>query len=297
MPEQITNLPQEDSNYGLVVDSEPCVDEELEAECEHLDNLLVGYDSILSREVLDAGSVTGSEQYTLTTLRLHGVSGMEALDGLKNAAKVVYETIMATLGKIKDFFFGDGKKNAEEAENRADEALENLAKLDGNIPLPDNAGVLEEDKYMNKVKQDEKLAKLLSDHPNLKTVYDKLTTSISRIKNSKTVANIGAAYQVVITDTKAALAAVQRELNTAVSDAEKAAKVVQNPKEVKPDDPAEIKQSIKEEHKQHTAEAKEKTAAAQMLGSAQTKLTSLLNTVSNGISSIGSSKPKSAFKG
>lgn len=302
MTDTVTNLPGQNADQGAdyslpVCEDTPVEETEMEADVEHLDNLLVGYDSILSHETLDAGSVTGVEQYTLTTLRLRGVDGMEALDGLKAAAAAVYEMIMATLKKIKDFFTGEGKKSADDAEKRADESLEALAKLDGNAPIPEGSGVLDEDKYMGKVKENDKLNQMLTEHPKIKSVYEKLTGSISRIKNSKTVANIGAAYQAVIADAKSALDAVQGELTTAVNEAEKAAKLVQNPKEVKPEDPAEIKQSVKEEQKQNTAEAKAKTAAAQLLGSAQTKLTSLLNTISNGIGSIGTSKPKSEFKG
>lgn len=302
MTERMTDLPGQgdagDKEWDLCeCDSVP-LEEELESSFNHLEAVLGGYEDILSREVLDMGSVTGAEQYTLTTLSLHGVSGNEALsDQLKNAAKVVYDTIMATLKKIKDFFTGEGKKSADDAEKRADESLEALAKLDGNGPIPEGAGVLNEDKYMNKVKENAGLAKLFASHPKIKTAYEKLEGSISRIKNSKTIANIGAAYQGAIADTKSAMKTVQSELSTALAEAEKAAKDVQNPKEAKADDPSEIKQSVKEEQKQKTAVAKEKTSAAQLLGSAQTKLTSLLNTISNGISSVGTAKPKSEFKG
>lgn len=107
---------------------------------EHEGEMLTGYDDLV--ECVEKGEpLTPDATYTYSVLKLHAqdegvtVSGQEGfLDSIKRGASKVYEWIKALIKAIKEWLFGDKKKDYDEAKKSIEkdgDLVEEVKKLGG----------------------------------------------------------------------------------------------------------------------------------------------------------------------
>lgn len=269
-----------------------------ESDIDHVVDILDGYSSVLSKEQLDFAAMSGTEAYGMTVLKLHGFQGSESwVDTLKSSGEAAYKAIIETLRKIKEFFFGDGKKAAEEADKKAVESLETLSKLDMNAPIKEDTKLTNPLSYFKGLGESVELENLMKKYPTLETAIENCKAATSRIANAKTVGQLGAVYTEMRKKASDASKAVTTALEQAVKEAEAAAEKMRKGPSVSEDAGSEIQQAAKAEQKETVDTAKEETKNTKLLGSIRTKITGMLNTISNSANSVKPETKESEFKG
>lgn len=291
-----------DSN---VVDDEltefPVIDSQVacpEGDIDHVVQVLDGYSSLLNKEQLDFAAMSGAEAYGLTVLKLHGFQGSESwVDTLKSSAEAAYKAIIETLKNIKEFFFGDGKKLAEEADKKAVESLESLSKLDMEAPIKEESKLTNPLTYFKGVGESVELENLMKKYPALETALENCKAATSRIANAKTVGQLGAVYSEMRKKASEASKTITQVLEQSVKQAETAAEKMRKGPSVTEDATSEIQQAAKAEQKEAVDTAKEETKGTKLLGSIRTKVTAMLNAISNNANSVKPETKESEFKG
>ncbi|UOX39599.1 hypothetical protein [Aeromonas phage ZPAH34] len=269
-----------------------------ESDIDHVVDILDGYSGVLSKEQLDFAAMSGTEAYGMTVLKLHGFQGSESwVDTLKSSGEAAYKAIIETLRKIKEFFFGDGKKVAEEADKKAVESLEALSKLDMNAPIKEETKLTNPLSYFKGLGESVELENLMKKYPTLETAIENCKAATSRIANAKTVGQLGAVYTEMRKKASDASKAVTTALEQAVKEAETAAEKMRKGPSVSDDVTNEIQQAAKAEQKETVDTAKEETKNTKLLGSIRTKITGMLNAISNNANSVKPETKESEFKG
>lgn len=305
----VTNLnTPEDENVLAVCSDETCPSiedepniydpypqEKMDEDVDHVVRILDGMGELLSDD--RSGELTGNEKYALSCLRLYGYSGNEGLkDDMKKAGEAAYKSIIEILKKIKDFFTGEGRAALEAGEESAKNGLEILAKSDKAKPVAENS------KFVNVEALKKKLlvkgiSEVLTTDKNLETLHSGILSNIERLKNAKTVANVGAVYQLVVNDAAKLGDAIQRKGRDVVAAAERKANEIRNVKDVTDTSDNEAKQGVKGEQKAGIDGAKADAAVARGYAVLQRAITGLFGTISANSTALAGAKVDSNFKG
>lgn len=296
----VTTLPQEHEDQDCPVVCAEGWTDRFEEELEHAETVLTGYSNMLSADELEYAALAGVEAYSYATLSLYGYSGMESwVENMKKGAEAAYKAIIETLKKIKEFFMGDGKRQADEASKKAEEAVNALAELDGNAPIPDEAKSRNPLSYFKGVQESVDLEELYAKHPTVKSALEKIEASVSRVKNAEVVSQMGAVYQDIRKQASAAAEVIGGVISKALRDGEAAANKMRkvDVSSNAESSPPEVQAAKKEEHKANVDEAKEQTKQSRLLASLRTKVVSTLNSLSSVAGSIKGEAKESEFKG
>lgn len=264
-------------------------------EAQHMEDVLTGYADLLSRDEVNELSVSGNEAYALSVLRIYGMESWT--ESIKKGAEAAYKAIVETLKKIKDFFFGDGEKRVEEADSKAGESVKAMAALDMNAPLQEESKAKNPLTFFKGLQESAELEKVFEKYPSVKTAMDKISASVGRVKDSETVGQLGAVYQDMRKSAAAAGTAISGSLRKALTEAEKKANAMRNPKTLPEDATAEMKAAAKEEHQAVVTDAREDTKETRVLAGLQNRIVSMLNAIGSSASSIKGEKKESEFKG
>lgn len=271
---------------------------DVDDQVDHMVAVLDGYGSMLTKEEIEYASLTGNEAYAYSVLQLHGFSGSESwVDTMKQSAETAYKAIIETLRTIKEFFFGDGKKAVEEADKKAVESLESLAKLDMNAPIKEESKLTNPLTYFKNPGESVELENLYAKYPAVKEALEKVQGATSRIANAKAVGQLGAVYQEMRKKASEASGAITKALESALKSAEDAANEMKAGPKAQEDATNEIKQAAKEQQKENVDTAKEETRYSKALGSLRNKITTMLNAISNNANSVKGETKESEFKG
>ena len=292
-----TLIPEHTDEICESIEVSPELPVTLVNELDHVEEVLDGYSQLLSHDVMEHANLQGSESYAMTVLKLRGYEGCESwMETLKKSAEAAYKAIIETLSSIKEFFFGEGEKQVQAADEKAQESVEALAELDKSAPIKDGK-VKEPTSYFKGLGESVEIQKLLDEHPSLKQAIDKISQSVSRVANSQTVGQLGAVYQDIRKSASSCAEELNKKLKETLAKAEKAANEMKSPKTVADDAPQEVKDAAKAEHKESVDEAKEETKQSRLLASLRNKIVSVLNSVSSNANSVKVDKPESEFKG
>lgn len=292
-----TLIPEHSDEICESIEVSPELPVTLVNELDHVEEVLDGYSQLLSHDEMEHANLQGSESYAMTVLKLRGYEGCESwMETLKKSAEAAYKAIIETLRSIKEFFFGEGEKQVQAADEKAQESVEALAELDKSAPVPDGK-VKEPTSYFKGLGESVEHQKLLDKHPSIKQVIDKINQSVSRVANSQTVGQLGAVYQDIRKSAAGAAEELTKKLKESISKAEKAANEMKSPKTVADDAPQEVKDAAKAEHKETVDEAKDETKQSRLIASLRNKIVTVLNAVSSNANSVKVEKPESEFKG
>jgi uncharacterized protein YukE len=273
-----------------------CIDDyDPEADLNHVETILDGYGSLLSKEVAPDMQITGNEAYAKGALSIYGAE--DWVENLKKGAETAYKAIIETLKKIKDFFFGDGAKRVEEADARANESLQAMGKLDLDAPIKEESKLTNPLSYLKGIQESVDLEKVYEKYPSVKTAMENITSSIERVKESKTVGQLGAVFQDARKKAATAGTTISDTLKKAVTEAEKKANEMRSPKTAQDDSNKEVQAALKEEHKETTNEAKEQVKESKVLAGLQNKIVSLLNAIGTNAGNVKGEQEPSKFKG
>ncbi|WNV45833.1 hypothetical protein [Aeromonas phage AerS_266] len=290
LSDELTEFPEDDVTVNPAKASNEDID--------HVVEILDGYGSMLSKEQLDFAAMSGTEAYSITTLKLHGFQGSESwVDTLKSSGEAAYKAIIETLKKIKEYFFGDGKKAAEEADKKAVESLESLSKMDMEAPIKEESKLTNPLTYFKGIGESVELENLMKKYPALGTAIENCKAAASRVSNAKTVGQLGAVYTEMRKKAAEASKAVTTVLEQSVKAAEQSAEKMRKGPSVSEDATSEIQQAAKAEQKEAVDTAKEETKGTKLLGSIRTKITGMLNAISNNANSVKPETKESEFKG
>lgn len=268
---------------------------EAESELTHVEAVLDGYGSLLGKELSPTMALAGNEAYAWGVLSIYG--GEDWVENLKKGAETVYNSIIETLKKIKDFFFGDGEKRVEDADARANESLQAMGKLDLEAPIKEDSTITNPLSYLKGIQESVDLEKVYEKYPNVKTAMENISSSIGKVKDSKTIGQLGAVFQDARKKAADAGSAISSTLKKAIDDAEKKANEMRSPKTAEADSNEEVKSALKEEHKATTEEAKEQVKETRILAGLQNKIVTFLNAIGTNAGKVKGEQEPSKFKG
>lgn len=275
---------------------EPYPEEEMESDFTHVDRVLDGMGQLLDRDVVGS-DLTGNEKYALSVLTLNGYAGNEGLvDEMRKAGEAAYKSITEILKKISEFFKGEGKKQSEAAEKRAENGLEILSKTDKNKPVPSESKILDPDTLKNKLVTKGVEAVAASDK-ELGTIMGRVTSALDRLKNSTTVGHVGAVYQLALAELSKLSDAVNRNADKAIRDAEQKANDIRQVKGVTDTNDREVKSNAKAEQKASIDETKDAAAVARGMAVISRAINNVFNTIGNNSVALAGAKVDSNFKG
>lgn len=296
--ENVTTLPTENNRVVQIDDDINDSPVTMIDEIEHIETVLDGYSELLTKEDMGMNNLQGSECYAMTVLQLRGYAGCESwTESLKKGAEAAYKAIIDILRSIKEFFFGEGEKQVQAADTKAQDAVEAMAELPKEAPIPEDSKAKEPSSYFKGVGESVELNKLLEKHPSIKQAIDKLSQSVSRVSNSQTVGQLGAVYQDIRKSASSLGSEVSKKLKDTLSAAEKSAEKIKTPKTVSDDAPQEVKDATKAEHKENVDAAKEETKESRILAGLRNKIVTVLNSISSNAKTVKVEKPESEFKG
>lgn len=283
----------DDSEY---FDCETYPQAEMDGDMEHVDRILTGMGELLSQEEL-GGQLTGNEKYALSVLRLHGYDGNEGLrDDLKKAGEAAYKSVVEILAKVKAYFKGEGKEQKEAAEAKAKSGIEILAKGDKAKPVNENSKAIDAQSFKNKLLVKGADSVIASDS-SLKSKFDHLITSISRLEQCKTVGNVGAVYQLITSEASKLADEVSRGAERFISEAENKAKQLRSPKNISETSDREAQSAAKGEQKATTDETKQAAALARGRAVVSRALNNLMGAIGTNATALAGAKVDSNFKG
>lgn len=273
---------------------------QLENDFDHLNYLLGGMESLLQGKTLsEFDAMTGNESYYALHLDAKQFAGFENAftDGIKKSAKQVYDTIVDVLKRIREYFFGEGEKAAETAEDNAKETVDALLEMSGDTPIPEDSPALNPDAYIKALEGGTEFNELKENDSVLGSSIDKVKAACLKVRDCKTVGQLRNTYAEIVKAAIAGNAAVTNSLRKTVGSADAAANKLRNPKVPAEDDPAEVKNAIKAENKEIVDDARAETAKARLIGGIRNKFVNSLNAVSKLAKGIKEKPTEPKFKG
>lgn len=274
--------------------------QQLDADFKYIDWMLDGMESLICNTGVDFKSLSGNESWYCLHFDADQLAGNEAnkyIDSIKTVAGNLYKNLTDMLKRVREYFFGEGEKAAVESAENATEAVNAMADLNGAAPIPDDAPSRDPGTYLTSLEGGTEVNELLDEMPELKAALEKIKASAQKVKDSKTVASMRATYAEMVKAANAGIQTVSGSLRKALSEAEKAAGELRNPKLPKEGDTPEVQSAIKQENQEGIAEAKSETKKTRLIGGIRNKIVSALNTVTAQSKATKDKLPDSKFKG
>jgi len=276
---------------------------ELPAEIsEEFDHLEWCFDGAVT--VADAGgngfaALTGNENHYSLLSDMMGLAGTEAsvMDAAKEVAKKLYDNITAMLKRISTYFFGDAKKSAEDALEKAEKGIAALGDVEGNTPIPEDSPLRNPENIMKALDGGAEYNEIKEENRDLGSAMDKIRAAAEKVKGCDTVAKLRSVLGEVYTASSQGVQSVGTSLRKCLSETQNAANKLRTPKVADEDDTPEVKAGIKEENKEASDEAKEGTKKARIIGGMQNKIIAGLNSISKMATSVKEKPAPSNFKG
>lgn len=270
----------------------------LDAEFTYLDWMLDGVESLLSNSSLsDFKSMSGCESFYC--LHLDAYNGMEDKfsDGIKKAARTLYDNIAGVLKRIREYFFGEGEKAAEQAQANAEATIGALNELSADTPVPDDSPARNPDNYIKSLEGGVEYNELKEENGALGSAIDKVKSAALKVRDAATVGQLRSVYSEIGKAATAGNRVVNETLRKTLSQAEQAANKLRNTKVPKEDDAAEVKSAVKAENTETVNEAKSETKKARLVGGVRNKLVGSLNSLGRMAKGIKEKPEESKFKG
>lgn len=272
----------------------------LDADFVYLDWCLDGMESLLndsSPTFFD--SLTGAESYYCLHLDAKQYAGMENkfAEGAKKAAKALYDNIMGVLKRIREYFFGEGEKAADEAQSKAEESVAATMEMDGNTPIPEDSPARNPDNYVKALEGGAEFQEVKEGDTKLAGALERVKSAALKVRDCDTLAKLRPVLIEIGKATNAGNEAVKGALRTTLGEAEKAASKLRNVKVANDEDAGEVKTAVKQENQEATNEAREETKKARIVGGIRNKFVSTMNAISKYSKTIKEKPAESKFKG
>lgn len=275
------------------------IDEQLDRDIDHLNWALDGYVDLLAGSQTDFTAMSGNESYYCLHFDAHQLAGNENkfTDGIKKAATTLYESITTMLKRINEYFFGEGQKSAEDAADATESALDALAKVDGNTPIPADSPARNPDAIIKSLEGGTEFEEVKAENGDLGSIMDRIRASANKVKDADTVAKLRSVYAEIQSAANSGIQSVSQSLRKKLSDANSAADKLRGAKIPEEDDTAEVKAGIKSDNQEAANEAKDETKKARIIGGMRNKIVGSLNAVTKLAKGIKEKPVESAFKG
>ena len=272
----------------------------LDAEFTYLDWCLDGMESLLndsSPQFFE--SLTGAESYYCLHLDAKQYAGMENkfAEGAKKAAKALYDNIMGVLKRIREYFFGEGEKAAEEAQTKAEDSVAAMMDMDANTPVPEDSPARNPDNYVKALEGGAEFNEVKEDDTKLAGALERVKSAALKVRDCDTVGKLRTALIEIGKATNSGNEAVKGALRATLSEAEKAAGKLRSVKVANDEDAAEVKTAVKQENQEATTEAREETKKARIVGGIRNKFVSTMNAISKYSKTVKEKPEESKFKG
>lgn len=275
------------------------MDDTLQKEFDHLNWMFDGYVSIVNSSVDDFNKMSGNESYYCLHYDAHRYAGTEnkITDGIKEVAQRLYANITDMLKRINAYFFGDAQKRAEDASDKAEEAISALNEMEGNTPIPEDSPLRDPEKIIKALEGGEEFNEIKEENTELGKALDKIKDAAEKVKSCDTVAKLRTVFAEIQSSSSQGLQSIGSSLRKTLSSAQEAANKLRNVKVPEDDDTPEVKAGIKEENKEATDEAKDETKKARIIGGMQNKVISALTNIGSMAKTVKEKPAKSNFKG
>ncbi|QGH71952.1 hypothetical protein N1M2_89 [Klebsiella phage N1M2] len=272
----------------------------LDADFDYLDWCYDGMESLLnnsSRSYFQG--MMGGESFYCLHLDANNYAGMEDKfsDGIKKAARTLYDNIINMLKRIREYFFGDGEKAADDAQANAESSISALMEMSGDTPIPEDSPARNPENYIKSLEGGVEFNELKEENGALSSALDKVKAAAMKVKDAKTVGQLRSVYTEIGKAATAGNRVVTETLRSTVSAAEQAARKLQNAKIPKEDDTSEVKAAIKAENSEVSAKAKEETKKARLVGGVRNKFVGALNSISRMSKGVKEKPVEPKFKG
>lgn len=272
-------------------------DNELDRHYDYMEWCYNGYESMVNGSVDQFKAMTGAESYYVLHLDAYAGNEAKIMDQIKEGAKRLYENIIATLKRVREYFFGEGEKAAETAAEAAESSLNAMDGLRGDAPIPENHPARDPETYIKQLEGGTEFQEVMKENSNLTGAIDRVRKTLDKVKNAATVGNLRAVLKEAKSELDKGVRAVGDSLRKELSDAEKAAGKLKSPKLPKEGDSPEVASAVKQENTEATQEAKDATMHTRIIGGVRNKFVGVYNTISANIKKVNDNPPKSDFKG
>lgn len=272
----------------------------LDADFVYLDWAYGGLESLISNPSQSFfNSLSGSESYYCLHLDAKNYAGMENkfIEGAKKAAKALYDNIMKVIKRIREYFFGEGEKAAEDAQSKAEESVSNMAELSDATPIPEDSPARNPDNYVKSLEGGAEFGEVKEENSSLASAIEKVKAAALKVRDCDTVGKLRPVLIEIGKATNAGNEAVKGALRATLSGAEKAAGKLRDVKAAEDDDAGEVKTAVKSENQANMNEAREETKKARIIGGIRNKFVSSMNAISKYANSIKEKPEESKFKG
>lgn len=272
----------------------------LDADFDYLDWCYGGMESLLNNHTqADFKAMMGGESYYCLHLDASNYAGMEDkfADGIKKAARTLYDNITNMLKRIREYFFGDGEKAADQAQANAEATIGALMEMRGDTPIPEDSPARNPDTYIKPLEGGVEFNELKDENTALGTAIDKVKSAAMKVRDAATVAQLRSVYTEIGKAATAGNKVVTDTLRKTLGAAEQASRKLQNAKIPKDGDTAEVKSAIKAENAEVVAEAKEETKKARLVGGVRNKFVGALNAISRTAKGVKEKPVEPKFKG
>lgn len=272
----------------------------LDADFDYLDWMYDGMESLLTKSTqVDFKSMMGGESHYCLHLDASNYAGMEDKfsDGIKKAARALYDNINNMLKRIREYFFGDGAKAAEQAQANAESTINAMSDLRGDTPIPEDSPARNPDNYIKALEGGVEFNELKEENSGLGSAIDKVKAAAMKVRNATTVNQLRAVYAEIGKAATAGNTVVAETLRKTLGAAEQASRKLQSAKVPKEGDTPEVKAAIKEENSEITEKAKEETKKARLVGGVRNKFVGSLNALSKMAKSVKEKPEEPKFKG
>ncbi|EBY9764018.1 hypothetical protein D5W64_12970 [Salmonella enterica subsp. enterica serovar Saintpaul] len=272
----------------------------LDADFDYLDWAYGGLESLVSNpSQAFFNSLSGAESYYCLHLDAKQYAGMENkfIEGAKKAAKALYDNIMKVIKRIREYFFGEGEKAAEDAQSKAEESVSNMSELPNATPIPEDSPARNPDNYVKSLEGGAEFGEVKEENSALASAIEKVKAAALKVRDCDTVGKLRPVLIEIGKATNAGNEAVKSALRTTLSEAEKAAGKLRNVKAAEDDDTGEVKAAVKSENQANMNEAREETKKARIIGGIRNKFVSSMNAISKYANSIKEKPEESKFKG
>lgn len=230
---------------------------------------------------------------------ISGMEGSNIIDSIKKAGTIAYETIMATLKSIKEYIQGDSEEQIKATIASCREVMDGVKSIDPNTPIKEGP-ITKATTYFKSMLGSPKVVQTLESDDDCKDIQSELEqikTISEGASNCKTAGELSKFFDSLGKATVETINRVTDTLNRKLTEAEKNANQLRNPKLPKESDPAEVAQGVKQENKEVSDEAKAITKTCQTLTSIRNGLASVLTSIKTNAGKIKETKVESEFKG
>lgn len=269
-----------------------------EIELQHAEWLCDGYSAITTGDS-SFSHLSGNESFFHLHHDIQAYAGTEAKywDGVKETATRLYKQIGDILKRVREYFFGEGAKAAEESQVSAQEAITAMLDLGPSAPVPLDHPARNPATYIKPLEGGTEFQEVMKENGQLAASINKVKSVAEKVKNCDTVGKLRAVYNEMSKAANQGIKNVSASLKTTLTEAEQATAKLRNPKVPKDGDPKEVLTAIKQENGEIASEAKAGTKKSRIIGGVRNKLVGTLNQIASQSKKVKDAPPPSGFKG